>query len=594
MDQDKKFLPVAVAKQINSTTEKSDGAQEHQITFVASSTSEDRAHEIVQIDTFRLPLKSGGHIRVSELASVPDAKLDIPFANHDGWDIDSVLGSVRKAEYKDSELIFTVGISSRDKAQDIFTLVKEQHLDNDFSIGWRGGAFNPDTKTYTDGEMLEVSLVTRGCNYDARVLEAKGLNTEQTKSTEDIPVEDAGESTEDKANSADENAEDNTNQTNQEQETEQTMDGEKTNQTEVAKAQVMDAPNQKVEITGANAKAYLDTPEAVKDFTRHIINHKGESGADVLHSWAETLRGKGLEGSEILPTTIHQTFFDAFERRDGFLGKIIGTKALTGAAYAFKTADRAGAHTKGNKKNYITPKDIRRDYKYKIGYGKMSLDLQDLLDDQTGELTKLKTRMVGTLLYNEIVRAFVVGDGRSKPETGADNRMFDGTRGIWSFKADLDRAKGSGKEDIDEYSRAVATVIKNTEGDNSYDKAVKSLRGLKTGGEKVIFAAPGFLTGIMLAKDDQGRYQFGAGTDAESLLKATVYEEDFMEGCGYDVIAVACEGVLYANGNDMIRTDFDHDYNKDVFLQEKGVSGTLQGFISAVGYASADVAAAKE
>ncbi len=129
---------------------------------------------------------------------------------------------------------------------------------------------------------------------------------------------------------------------------------------------------------------------------------------------------------------------------------------------------------------------------------------------------------------HEIVRAFVVGDGRSKPETGADNRMFDGTRGIWSFKADLDRAKGSGKEDIDEYSRAVAAVIKNTEGDNSYDKAVKSLRGLKAGGEKVIFAAPGFLTGIMLAKDDQGRYQFGAGTDAESLLKATVYEEDFM------------------------------------------------------------------
>lgn len=75
-------------------------ANEHQITFVASSANPDRAKEIVEIGTFKLPLKKGGFVRVVELGSTPNVELDIPFlANHDGWDVDSVLGSVRSATY---------------------------------------------------------------------------------------------------------------------------------------------------------------------------------------------------------------------------------------------------------------------------------------------------------------------------------------------------------------------------------------------------------------------------------------------------------------------------------------------------------------
>lgn len=151
MNNDKMYMPVSAG------VIKSDGAgQEHQITFVASSANPDRAQEVVEIGTFKLPLKGGGFVRVAELASVPNVALDIPFlANHDGWGIDSVLGSVRSANYdgERKELAFTVGISSRDRVQEMFKLVAEGYLDNAFSIGWRGGAFNSDTKTYTDGEM---------------------------------------------------------------------------------------------------------------------------------------------------------------------------------------------------------------------------------------------------------------------------------------------------------------------------------------------------------------------------------------------------------------------------------------------------------
>ena len=44
---------------------------EHRITFVASSGNEDRDYERVEISTFRLPLKGGGHIIVQDL---PDRK----------------------------------------------------------------------------------------------------------------------------------------------------------------------------------------------------------------------------------------------------------------------------------------------------------------------------------------------------------------------------------------------------------------------------------------------------------------------------------------------------------------------------------------
>lgn len=603
MDENKKFIPVSAGK---TEVVKTEGEkQEHQITFVASSANPDRAQEIVEIGTFKLPLKGGGSVRVAELASTPSVKLDIPFlANHDGWDIDSVLGSVRSASYNGDtkELTFTVGISARDKAQEMFKLVAEGHLDNAFSIGWRGGAYNPDTKTYTDGEMLEVSLVTRGCNYDARVVETKGTDATRTKIADpadvngDQPNAEPAEAPEvpdepaevvpDQTNNNDKSAE-------AEQEKEKsTMDGKETNQAEIAKKQVLDAPSQKSVITTTdNAKAYLDSPEAMADLTKHIHDSYGQSAEAVMAGWKSHLATKGLTGSEILPTTLSQAFFNCFERKDGVLAKFRSTKVLAGAAYAFSTSDKAGAHTKGDKKGYITPKSLRRDWKHKIAYAKMELDLQDLLDDQTGELTVMRAEMLAERLYTRILEAFVTEPVAQKPTSGADTRMFDGVRGVFSFKADLDRAKGTGTEDIDLYAKAVATVVANVADDNIYDKIVKSLRSLKGAGEKAIFVPEGTMTGLMLSKDTDGRYLFAPGSDTEKLLKASVVELETMTDSGYDVIAVNCGNILYSNGADMLRAAFDHDYNRDVLLHEKPVAGTAQGWKSIAGYATATAAA---
>ncbi len=66
--------------------------------------------------------------------------------------VDKVIGSVRSASFENGKLVSMVGISKRKYAQNLITLIEEEYLHNVLSIGWRSGAYAPDTKTYTDGE----------------------------------------------------------------------------------------------------------------------------------------------------------------------------------------------------------------------------------------------------------------------------------------------------------------------------------------------------------------------------------------------------------------------------------------------------------
>ena len=95
---------------------------EHRVTFIASSPNEDRDYERVNIGTFRLPLKGGGHIEVANLPIEGSPDVDIPLLlDHNLYAVEKVIGSVRRAFYRDGNLIFEAGISSRPLAQEMFT-----------------------------------------------------------------------------------------------------------------------------------------------------------------------------------------------------------------------------------------------------------------------------------------------------------------------------------------------------------------------------------------------------------------------------------------------------------------------------------------
>ncbi len=607
---------VAVLNTDENKSAETDTTAERTIVFVASDNSEDRAHEHVEISTFYLPTKNGGLVRVADLAEGKNTAIDIPLlTDHNGWEVDKVIGSVRSAVYENGKLVFTVGISKRKYAQDLMTLIDEGHLHNAFSIGWRSGAYAPDTKTYTDGEILEVSLVTRGCNRDAFVLDIKSANPnsraappvvnnplemnsepiinqqgektmqdEEIKNTETTPAE---------APTPENVPEATNNESLQTNPTKGTPMNETTNQKQIAAAQVQ-TPTQKITVT-SNAKAYLATEEANADFAKFIAENYGKSNTAVIKAWAEKMAEKGITGDEILPSQLEQTFFKVWTSDRGILAHMKSAKLLQGNVYGYYATGRGAGHKKGEKKDNVGFETVRRDYKAKIAFAKMPIDLQDLIDDTTGELTILRGELLADLLYNEIVRAIIVSDGRGEPSEGAkDLRMFDGTRGLWSMLGDINKSATSGTDSATKFAKAVATKITNTAGDNAYDKAVKTLSALKGRSEKILVAPEGFISGLMLEKDNDGRYVFAPGSNFSQLLTAKIFEFDFMTDCGMDLIGFNDGKYLFPNGRDMLRSNFDSDYNQDVLLHEKPVAGSLFGRKVCAGYASATTATASD
>ncbi len=609
---------VAVLNTDENKSAETDTTAERTIIFVASDNSEDRAHEHVEIATFYLPTKNGGLVRVADLAESKNTAVDIPLlTDHNGWEVDKVIGSVRSAVYENGKLVFTVGISKRKYAQDLMTLIDEGHLHNAFSIGWRSGAYAPDTKTYTDGEILEVSLVTRGCNRDAFVLDIKSTNpnsrnappnppdapNQESRQVKNQALRNQGEktmrdqdikNTETTTPATEAPSPEPAPETNQEQpQTKGTPMNETTNHKQIAATQVQ-APTQKITVT-SNAKAYLDTEEANVDFAKFIAENYGKSNSAVIKAWAEKMAEKGITGDAILPTTIEQTFFKVWTSDRGILAHMKSAKALQGSVYGFYAKGRGAGHKKGEKKDNVGFETVRRDYKAKIAFAKMPIDLQDLIDDTTGELTILRGELLADLLYNEIVRAIVVSDGRGEPSEGAkDLRMFDGTRGLWSMLGDINKSASTATDSATKFAKAVATKIANNSGDNAYDKAVKTLSALKGKTEKILVAPEGFISGLMLEKDKDDRYIFAPGSNFSQLLTAKIFEFDFMTDSGMDLIGFNDGKYLFPNGRDMLRSAFDNDYNQDVLLHEKPVAGSLFGRKVCAGYASAATSTASD
>lgn len=594
---------------------------ERRVTFVASTETEDRDYEKVIISTFRLPKKGGGEILVSDIPADGTDEVDIPLlTDHDLFEVDKVIGSVRKAYFTNGELIFEAGISSRDYAQDVFKLIDEGHLDNAFSISFRDFNFNPDNGEIRDGEIIEVSLVTRGSNKDARVLEVKGLKEgDEVEEPTTTPVEEVKEeviaenaTTETKTDEAEEKAEaevvaeankaeaepveETEEEKSEEEPTEETKEtSEETEEGKenemdaksIAKAQVVEPATQEAKSTSAE---YLKSKSAVKDFVNLTVEMKGQSPEAIKKAWEANLESKGITGDAILPSQIEQIFFKAWYDQTGILSTFRNIRTNASAMYAFSGEGegiRAKGHKKGDTKAGQAVATVRRDLKQKLIYKMLAIDLQDLLDDQTGELNAFRVEELAGRVADEIARGAITSDGRTAPESGADYRVFDGTRGLFAMAADLDNAA------TDSYAGLVATVVENTEGDNLYDKIVKALGEVReiNGQGKVVVVPTGSISALKVLKGEDGHYIFNPGSSVEDGIEAQIFEMDSLDGSGYDVIAYANQGYGLYSTNDMVRTSFDLNTNTDAMLVERSVAGSAYGYRAVAGYASAEASA---
>ena len=327
----------------------------------------------------------------------------------------------------------------------------------------------------------------------------------------------------------------------------------------------------------SNAKGYLASAQALKDFTRCIVENKGRGDSGVMTAWNTYLKANGITG-EILPTSIEDIFFKTWTDNTSILSTFRTSNARQLDLYAWaqnSTAEdiRAKGHKKGEQKQNQNIKPLTRTTRVKGIYKKLPIDLQDLVDDTTGELTRFRAQELADRVANEIVVGAILGDGRSSATP--DLRVFDGTRGLYPIAEDI---AGSGT--TTSFDAAVATEITATATDTLYTKYMKVLGAVRTASRKVLIVPFGAVTELLTSTKTDGQPIFGPGiTSLEQIFPNTrVFELDEMVGGDYTAIAYA-EGAYVLNGDGSARvfTDYDLDYNQDVMEVVRYVGGSLNG-----------------
>ena len=604
-----KSLPITKLK---IATVGDEGAEERRVSFVASTATEDRDYEVVDIKTFRLPLKGGGEIVVGDIPAEGVENVDIPFlTNHDLYHVESTIGSVRKATFEDGKLIFEVGISSLPSAQEKLKLIEEGHLDNAFSIQYSDYFHNADTNTDEKGEIIEVSLVARGANKDAQVLAVKGLETEgdgkEATEEEPGPTEEEGEekpeeatepNTEETEDEEEAEAEEPEGEEEQEQEAEPTEgeaeEGEKemsglTAQAKAAAAQVKQ-PSQEATAVKTTTNDYLKSKGAVLEFAKMSKAVHGDP-AQLQANWKAHLASKGIEvdgDGSFYPTEVEQVIFKAWHDVTGPLATFRRTQAKASRFYAMTTESTALGHKEGEQKADQEITAIPRNAGLKVVYKRLPIDWIDIVNDDSGELYIFRERELYDRVQHAIVRGAIMGDGLSAPSaSNPDYRIFDGTNGLYPMAADI---TGSGT--ANSYASTVATKVANVATDGLYEKIVKTLQEVKTttGQSKVLVLPEGSLGTLLLTKNDNGGYLFQPGTDFRNVFGVSEIVE--LEAADFtrvklDVIAYRVGAYTLGGPDTTVRNWFDGDKNLDYMMVEQPVYGSLEGYKAAAGYASA-------
>ena len=235
------------------------------------------------------------------------------------------------------------------------------------------------------------------------------------------------------------------------------------------------------------------------------------------------------------------------------------TGAETARAHGFKKGD-----TKLDQSLTATPRSIYN----KMVYKKLDLDALEVAENP--ELVRIRAEELVNAWYAEIARAAIIGDGRQAPvDSGADYRMFDGTRGFYSIAADAAAQSGFGT--------AMATAITMNAGNNLYDASIEAESKITAEGGLIYVCKASAVKNFRKAKKTNGDYVVAPGARIEDVLNAeAVYTPSWMKFADVDVVVFANQKYgLTGDANPTARTDFDTSTNKDILLVEGPRGGSL-------------------
>lgn len=534
--------------------------EERRIRFVASSVNEDRHYEKVDVASLRLPLKQGGEIRAGAIPTegVNDL-VDIPLIlNHSG-DVRDTIGSVRSAFYENGELIFEAGISKREIAQEMLLLLEEGHLSNAFSITMSDFDYNFESETISNAEIIEVSLVFRGANREARLLAVKSLKGDemsQEKETLEVLEKEATTTVYPEIVADDEpeveQAENSTENNNSNEEKEEEMNKE------IAKDAISAMPSQVSKAT----TDYLNTKGAVVDFANALQDNAGASAEDFKKAWAAKVASKGITNVEqLLPGALVSAISDGIEKA-GTIWNVVNKTGLTVRRIDAETAGaRAQGHKRGTTKKEMSLTFTDRVIRAGFIYDYITLNKEDIRENQdTGALVKFVLETLPKRIITEIERAIVLGDGRTA----------SGDDVIESFVSILKDAKEG----------TFATEYTPAKDEPLYKSIIKAAAQIEAEGPIYAVLSKSAKADLKLSETKNGALVLPLGGDLAGTfeLKEIFTPSWFNKTNAADYQAVLFVGDAYETvGDNSIEafTNFSLSQNKQEYLQEIYAGGAL-------------------
>lgn len=327
-----------------------------------------------------------------------------------------------------------------------------------------------------------------------------------------------------------------------------------------------------------------EKPVAKNDWLHSEAGHKafadtlrkaGRMNAAFDAMWREEAsKHMNLDGVSGLPNPapVEQYFINAIEKSDGIISHFQFISAKSFRIHLLTSESRAAGHKKGDTKANQSVTDTTRDLLVKMVYKKLDLDATELYENPW--LIDFRSQELVNAIIAEIERAAIVGDGRTAPSgTGADYRMFDGTRGFYSILADASAASGIGTLLTDKY---------NT-GANLYEGVVGAKGKIRTEGRQIVIAKSQAVTDLKLAKTANG-YFVTPGASIEDVLDVDrVYTPTWMDDQSVDAILLVNNAYKHGGESGIrTRTEFDTSTNTDVLLDETPRFGSLGEYKSAV------------
>ena len=312
----------------------------------------------------------------------------------------------------------------------------------------------------------------------------------------------------------------------------------------------------------------------------NIVDENGDPAIDWLFPDAKTL--------ENTPEWINikQEFVTEFMSR---VHKSPFSRVKSIFADITETEARAKGYTKGNKKIDEVFKLLRRTTTPTTVYKKQTIDRDDVIDITDFDVIAWLKAEMRVKLDEELVRAFLVGDGRS--DVAPDKISETNIRPIWTDD-DLFtiKAKIAVPADADEDDIGKA-VIKG---------AIKARKDYRGSGNPILFTTEDSLTNMLLLTDSTGRDLYDTPEKLATKLRVSkIVTSEVMENLtrtvelqGGGTETRTLYGIIVNPTDYNVGTDkggqvalfdgFDIDYNQMKYLIETRCSGALVKPYSAI------------